>query len=69
MKCCYTLLYEQYYDSLKLSENNLRFECKTCGKIKTLNAAKFLKREARLGRVYLIHWNDRSRITQQDKRR
>lgn len=58
MKCnhSYTLLYNQEYESDKLIENDLVFQCQQCKTTKSVNAYKFLKRESRFDRTYLINW-------------
>lgn len=47
--------YKQRATSILVCENKLQFVCRECGFEKEISA-KFLKREARLGRAYLIDW-------------
>jgi hypothetical protein len=57
MKCkhSFVMLYVQYQASPKVDENKLKFRCSKCKFEKSISA-KFLRREARHGRVYLLSW-------------
>lgn len=49
------MLYMQSRTSDTLGENKLCFQCENCG-VKKKISAKFLIREAKEGRAYLIKW-------------